>query len=55
LHHVRDLPTHVAYYDWVFLILNGGLVLLGRAVRDGRSRAAVPLMERRDSSERRIA
>jgi hypothetical protein len=54
LHHVRDLPTHIVYYDWVFLIVSGGLVLLGLAVRDGRGRAAAPLMERRDGSERRI-
>lgn len=54
LHHVRDLPTHIVYYDWVFLIVSGGLVLLGLGVRDGRGRAAALLSDRRDGSERRI-
>jgi uncharacterized membrane protein len=31
LHHVRDLPLHVPLYDWLFLIVGGGgLILLGR-------------------------
>jgi uncharacterized membrane protein len=30
LHHVRDLPTHVPAYDWLFLAFAGlGLMLLG--------------------------
>ena len=30
LHHVRDLPTHVPLYDWVFLIAGGiGFILAG--------------------------
>jgi uncharacterized membrane protein len=26
LHHVRDLPVHLPLYDWVFLVLGGGLL-----------------------------
>lgn len=30
LHHVRDLPTHVPSYDWIFLAVGGlGLLALG--------------------------
>lgn len=30
LHHVRDLPTHVPLYDWLFLAIGGaGLIALG--------------------------
>jgi uncharacterized membrane protein len=30
LHHVRDLPTHVPLYDWLFLGIGGvGFILLG--------------------------
>lgn len=33
LHHVRDLPVHVAVYDWVFLAVGGvGLMLAGVVV-----------------------
>jgi uncharacterized membrane protein len=33
LHHVRDLPAHVAFYDWVFLLLGGlGFSVLGWAM-----------------------
>jgi uncharacterized membrane protein len=41
LHHVRDLPTHVPRYDWLFLAVAGvGFALLGwtlaRVPRDAR-------------------
>jgi uncharacterized membrane protein len=30
IHHVRDIPMHVPAYDWIFLgIGGGGLVLIG--------------------------
>jgi hypothetical protein len=30
LHHVRDLPSHVPAYDWLFLAIGGiGFILLG--------------------------
>jgi uncharacterized membrane protein len=30
LHHVRDLPTHVPFYDWLFIAIGGvGFILLG--------------------------
>jgi uncharacterized membrane protein len=30
LHHVRDLPSHVPLYDWLFLAIGGvGFILLG--------------------------
>jgi uncharacterized membrane protein len=54
LHHVRDLPTHIMFYDWAFLIVSGALVLIGLAVRDGRDRVPAPGTERR-VRERRIA
>jgi uncharacterized membrane protein len=54
LHHVRDLPTHVAFYDWAFLILSGGLVLLGFVLRDAGERVPAPPFERR-RVERRLA
>ncbi|HYD51370.1 MAG TPA: DUF2243 domain-containing protein, partial [Gemmatimonadaceae bacterium] len=44
IHHVRDIPTHVPLYDWLFLGLGGlGLILLGallsrRAARDAARR-----------------
>ena len=55
LHHVRDLPTHVAFYDWAFIILSGALVLFGIALRDGRHRVPAPMLERRDGRERRAS
>jgi uncharacterized membrane protein len=54
LHHVRDLPTHVAFYDWAFLIVSGGLILFGLALRDPRDRVPAPLIERR-GRDRRLA
>ena len=38
LHHVRDLPTHVPLYDWLFLLIGGaGFILLGwRLSRESR-------------------
>jgi uncharacterized membrane protein len=49
LHHVRDLPTHVPLYDWMFLLIGGvGFTSLGwvlsrrpaaaRAVQSGHPR-----------------
>jgi uncharacterized membrane protein len=30
LHHVRDMPTHIPFYDWIFLAVGGiGFILLG--------------------------
>jgi uncharacterized membrane protein len=54
LHHVRDLPVHVALYDWLF-ILGGGVafIVLGVALSDGRSREPAPIGERRSGVERR--
>ena len=38
LHHVRDLPTHVPAYDWIFLVVGGvGFVLLGWRGARGRA------------------
>jgi uncharacterized membrane protein len=43
LHHVRDLPEHVPFYDWAFLVVGGiGFILLGLALRDGRQKAVEP-------------
>lgn len=54
LHHVRDLPVHVAYYDWLFLIVAGiGFVLAGFALRDGRSRIPVVDDRRTGHADRR--
>jgi uncharacterized membrane protein len=37
LHHVRDLPVHMPFYDWLFLLLGGaGLLLAGLLLRDRR-------------------
>ena len=54
LHHVRDLPTHIVFYDWAFLVVSGALVLLGLAVRDGKDRVPAPLGERRRGRDRRL-
>jgi uncharacterized membrane protein len=54
LHHVRDLPTHIVFYDWAFLILSGALILIGLAVRDGKDRVPAPL-DRRTGRDRRLA
>jgi uncharacterized membrane protein len=54
LHHVRDLPTHVVFYDWAFIVLSGALVLIGLAVRDGKDRVPA-LAERRSGHDRRLA
>ncbi len=37
VHHVRDLPAHVPFYDWLFLGIGGlGFILLGWALaREG--------------------
>jgi uncharacterized membrane protein len=55
LHHVRDLPTHMVFYDWAFLVISGALILFGLALRDGKSRVPVTLDERRSGRERRMA
>jgi hypothetical protein len=52
---VRDLPTHVAFYDWAFIVLSAALVLLGLALRDGKSRVPAPALERRSGRERPLA
>ena len=37
LHHVRDIPTHVPLYDWLFLAVGGlGFILLGGALAGDR-------------------
>lgn len=54
LHHVRDLPTHVVFYDWAFLILSGALVLVGLALRDASHHTRSPVGERR-VRDRRLA
>jgi len=51
LHHVRDLPQHVPFYDWAFLLVGGvALLLVGLALRAGRP---APPLERRSGTERR--
>jgi uncharacterized membrane protein len=55
LHHVRDLPTTMASYDWVFLVVSVGFILLGLALRDGKYRVPAELVERRLGRERRMA
>ena len=36
LHHVRDVPTHLPTYDWVFLAVGGiGLIALGWVMARG--------------------
>lgn len=53
LHHVRDLPEHVPFYDWAFLLVGGvAMVLLGMALR---SRGEVSGLERRSGYERRAS
>ena len=52
LHHVRDLPQHVPFYDWAFLIVGGiAMILLGLALRDRR--ATPGFRERRSGIDRR--
>ena len=53
LHHVRDLPSHVPLYDWLFLIIGGvGFILAGLLMRDGLGRPG-RLVERRSGLDRR--
>jgi len=52
LHHVRDLPQHAPFYDWLFLALSIGLVLAGLALREKRF---VGSTERRSGMDRRAA
>lgn len=54
LHHVRDLPSHVPFLDWAFVIVSGALVLLGLALCDSRDRVPAPPVERR-VRDRRLA
>lgn len=52
LHHVRDLPQHVPFYDWAFLILGGiAMIAVGLALR--YRRAGPSLRERRSGIDRR--
>lgn len=54
LHHVRDLPAHQPFYDWLFLIVGGiGFILGGLALRDNLGRPAALAAERRSGLERR--
>jgi uncharacterized membrane protein len=40
LHHVRDLPAHVPFLDWLFLLAGGvGLILAGLVLRRARGAA----------------
>jgi uncharacterized membrane protein len=55
LHQVRDLPPHVVFYDWAFIVLSGALILLGLALREGKDRVPAPLAERRSGHDRRLA
>jgi uncharacterized membrane protein len=56
LHHVRDLPNPLPTYDWVYLVLAGiGFIVIGLAIRDGKSRAPAPAIERRSGRDRRLA
>jgi uncharacterized membrane protein len=56
LHHVRDLPSHVPAYDWIFLAVGGiGFILAGMAMRAGRRPAPTYEAERRSGRERRLS
>jgi uncharacterized membrane protein len=51
-HHIRDLPAHMAIYDWAFLVSGMFLLLVGFALQD--SPDPVPLSdERRSGFDRR--
>lgn len=40
LHHVRDVPQHVPFYDWAFLLIAGvGLIAVGWFLRSGETTA----------------
>lgn len=53
LHHVRDLPQHVPFYDWAFLIIGGvAVIFAGLAMRD---RSRLNERERRSGFDRRGA
>jgi uncharacterized membrane protein len=53
LHHVRDLPSHMAVYDWAFLALSALVLLIGLSLRDGRDPG--PVSDRRSGTDRRLA
>jgi len=53
LHHVRDLPAHVPLYDWLFLLLSVGVVILGFTLRDRLPPSAALEAERRSGLDRR--
>lgn len=40
LHHVRDLPVHVAIYDWMFIVFSAGLLVAGSVLQGRRSALA---------------
>jgi uncharacterized membrane protein len=52
LHHVRDLPEHVPFFDWAFLLVGGVAMLLAGLALRGRA-GAVATIERRSGLERR--
>jgi uncharacterized membrane protein len=56
IHHLRDLPTRVAVYDWVWLAAGGiGFIVVGLALRDGRRRVPDVALERRSGEDRRLS
>jgi uncharacterized membrane protein len=55
LHHVRDLPAHLPAYDWIFLALSLGLIVLGLALRERLPLPAGVESERRSGADRRAA
>ena len=55
LHPLRDLPPHVVFYDWAFIVLSGALILLGLALREGKDAVQAPPVERRGGHDRRLA
>jgi uncharacterized membrane protein len=43
IHHVRDMPSHVPLYDWIFLAVGGvGFSLLGLVLARGNRRLVSP-------------
>jgi uncharacterized membrane protein len=56
LHHVRDLPTYIAYYDWAFIVVSAALIVIGLALRDAGDREPAPFTaDRRRGRDRRLA
>lgn len=47
LHHVRDMPSHMPVYDWVFLGVGGvGMMLLGWALSRTRKASVIKIQYR---------